>query len=406
MTTFNVGRKTEYNYATRQHTDIGDLATEERPYETADQKKHLEQMLKSPVEACSRLKEPVLRLGGRHQLVEAISLAHNYHYPLVLDPDVIWLTIAQGLANHINNNAEKLRKRFVAHEGKKKIILQRDSFCRGSPENDWMGAFAEFSTKIKESIGEHNHSMIVADFSTSGPVERAASEVILMDAMKSYFRYGMMTMCGIPNVTLDGKVEDWERILDKVNQWEVAGPAPPGMPMLDSMVPPPSLDLEWWTDSLKTILRQFISAAKGNPDRDFWNNIYQESGGSGVPRVGGWTSWIFPYIGKEAKERNKFIGQLTKGWDGVGDDQFPSSLAKVPFEWNFNGTTFDYEFVAGLTGVTQALPDRPVTLKTSGQPAPAYSVRPLVGWAVRETPKGEVNKKGSVFDTNMEYMDE
>lgn len=63
------------------------------------------------------------------------------HYPLVLDPDVIWLTIAQGLANHINVNAEKLRRRFVAHDGKKKIIVRRDSFLRGSPENDWPGAF-------------------------------------------------------------------------------------------------------------------------------------------------------------------------------------------------------------------------------------------------------------------------
>jgi hypothetical protein len=406
MSTFLVGRNTSYNYSTRQLIDEGDLAVEECPFKTIDQKKLLEQTLKSPVEACSRLKEPVLQVGSRHQLFEAVALAHNYHFPLVLDPDVVWLTIAQGLANHINNNAEKLRKRFVAHEGKKKIIIQRDAFAHGSPENDWPGAFAEFSSKIKESIGEHNHSLIVADFSTTGPIERAASEVVLMDAMKSYFRYGMMTMCGIPSVSLDGKVEDWERILDKVNQWEVAGPPPPGMQTLDSMVPPPALDLEWWTDSLKVILRQFINAAKGNPDRAFWNDIYQESGGSGVPRVGGWISWMFPYIGPGADEKNEFIGKTTNGRQGVDDDQIPSSLSKVPFEWNYNGTTFDYDLVAGLTGTTQALPDKPVMMKTGGQPAPAYSVRPLVGWAVRPTPKNEVNKKGSVFDNIDPYMDE
>jgi len=396
VTTFMVGQN---------HRGGGDIAVCDQPRKTVDQKTLLESMLKSPVESCSRLKDPVVDVGARHQLLEAVSLAHDQHYPLVLDPDVIWLTIAQGLANHINNNAEKLRRRFVAHDGKKKVIIRRDSFVRGSPENDWQGAFSEFSDKIKASLGEHNHAMIVADFSTTGPIERAASEVILMDAMKSYFRYGMMTLCGIPSVTLDGTVADWEMVLDKVNQWDVAGPPPPGLGLLDAMAAP-NLDLEWWTDHLKVVLRQFIEAAKGNPDRQFWNNIYQEFGGSGAPTVGGWLTWLFPYIGTEANKKNPHVGKLSNGWGGISDDQFPSSLSKVPFEWLYREANYDYDFVAGLTGVAQSRPEKPIAMKTGGQPVPDFAVRPVAGWAIRETPAGEVKRKGSIWADDSEFMSE
>lgn len=376
----------------------------DEPWKTVDQKALLEALLKSPVEACSRLKDPVLEVGTRHQLFEAVRLAHNYHYPLVLDPDSIWLTIAQGLANHITENGERLRRRFVAHDGKKKIIIHRDSFSRGSPDNDWPGAFAEFSAAIKESIGEHNHSMIVADFSTTGPVERAASEVVLMDAMKSYFRYGVMTCCGIPTITLDGTVQDWERILDKVNQWEVAGPPPPGLGTLDAMVTP-DLGLEWWTDHLKPILRQFIEAAKGNVDRDWWNNIFNQFGGSGPPTMTGWLGNFFPYLTSGGKlYRNDRIGTDRCSYS---DDELPSSLSKAPFEWAIDGSNFDYEFVAGLTGVAQSLPGKPFLTKTGGKPVQDFAIRPVAGWAVRETPKGEVTRKGSIWDDpSNRYMDE
>lgn len=397
-----------YDYGSRKQRDLGELSVTEKPWKTLDQKALLEKVLQSPVEASSRLKDPVLAIGARHQLYEAVSLAHNRHYPLVLDPDTIWLTVAQGLANHINNNAEKLRRRFVAHDGKKKVIIYRDEFIRGSPANDWPGAFAEFSSKIKESIGDHNHKLIVADFSTTGPIERAASEVVLMDAMKSFFAYGVGTLCGIPTITLDGKVEDWEKLLDKVNQWEVAGPPPPGLNNpLDQMVIP-DLGLEWWTDSLKTVLKQFINAAKGSVDREFWNNIYEEGGGSGGPYIGGWLTWLFPYIGAEANKKNPHIGKIENGMmRGMGPEEFPSSLSKTPFEWNIHGDNQDYEFVAGLTGVTQATPDKPLQMKTSGEKAPDFSVRPLAGWAVRKTPTGEVKRRGSVWDNpDTEYMDD
>eukprot|EP00463_Aulacantha_scolymantha_P001046 TRINITY_DN1729_c0_g1_i1.p2 TRINITY_DN1729_c0_g1~~TRINITY_DN1729_c0_g1_i1.p2 ORF type:complete len:83 (-),score=13.11 TRINITY_DN1729_c0_g1_i1:525-773(-) len=51
--------------------------------------------------------------------VKSVHMAFFGHHPLILSPDIIWQTIAQGLANHVDQNAEELRSKFVSHEGKK-----------------------------------------------------------------------------------------------------------------------------------------------------------------------------------------------------------------------------------------------------------------------------------------------
>ena len=126
------------------------------------------------------------------------------HRPIVLSPDMIWLLIAQGFAIHVNEHAEEMRNHFVSHEGKKKLVVRRDGFIKGSLENPWENVFDEFSTHIRREIGKTNHELIVSQFSTTGVIEKAVNEVVLMDSMKAYFKYIVYTRCGIPEVRLEG----------------------------------------------------------------------------------------------------------------------------------------------------------------------------------------------------------
>jgi len=125
--------------------------------------------------------------GAASPFMMTVHTAYCYHLPLLLSPDVIWNLIAQSVANHVNENSKALRTKFVKHEEKATLLIRRDEFVLGSPSNDWEGCFDEFSAKIKSHIGEENHSMIVADFSTTTSVEKACSEIVLMEAMKSFF---------------------------------------------------------------------------------------------------------------------------------------------------------------------------------------------------------------------------
>ncbi len=56
----------------------------------------------------------------------------------------------------------------------------------------------------KHPLEGYRRLVFVCDFSTTGPIERAASEIVLMDAMQSYFDYVLQWICGTPEVTLLG----------------------------------------------------------------------------------------------------------------------------------------------------------------------------------------------------------
>lgn len=67
--------------------------------------------------------------------------------------------------------------------------------------------FPEFADKIGSFIGQDKQHLIESDFSTTGPVEKVVSQIVLMDAMKSYFKYVMVCGCGIPYIELIGTME-------------------------------------------------------------------------------------------------------------------------------------------------------------------------------------------------------
>ncbi len=308
-------------------------------------------------EACSSYRGRLLATSGAHPLFAAAHLAFARHRPLVLTPDVIWLTIASGFATHVQQNAEKLRRHFVQHEGQVTLQVRRDDFVKGSPENPWSEVFAEFSEQIAAHIGDETHRGLRADFSTTGPVERAASNVLLMASVQSYLKYELMTLCGIPEITLKGEVDDWKRL-----QAQVAGLA--------------RFDLEWWTAPLARITAELVSAAEGRPSPSFWDSLYKFQDGSGGPYITGWIAWFLPYIerwdfSKDWKNpsaslvRNPDLGQIGT----ITESDLPAGLSAVPFLWTYLGESLEYELLAGLVGVRED-PD-------------SLAVEPVAGWAVR-----------------------
>ena len=197
------------------------------------------------VEACSSLPDnAVLLFDKNNMLARAVHAAFYEHHPLRLSPDVIWLTIVQGFANHVNQNAEELRSLFVSFEGKEEIVVSRPEFVKGSPNNDWMGVFPEFSAKIEGYIGSKTRQMLECTFSTTTILEKTVSHIVLMDSVKAYFKYVAVCGCGIPYIELSGTSEDWQSIRNRVVEFE-------------------KFDLAWWVQELLPILDQFVLASKG-----------------------------------------------------------------------------------------------------------------------------------------------
>ena len=303
--------------------------------------------------------------------VGAVHTAYDNHYPLVLSPDHIWMCIVQGFATHVNQNAENLRNLFVEHEGKKTIIVRRDDFVKGSPHNPWPEVFSEFSVQIRSHIGEKTHDLLTPTFTTTGPVEKAAAEIVLMDAFKEYFSYRLRTLCGIPEITLEGTVDDWKQLRERA-----LGLA--------------QFDLQWWIDPLKPILDQFVAAVEGHIDKSFWSSIYKQTGGSGGPFISGWIVTLFPYMDTQ---RNHWLKYSWHNWKsrmtesqfghGATTDSFPPGVTTTPFVWEYLREEFKMHFYAGFIGASQD----PVTL----------SIHPEIGWAIVSDEELEKVKKPPPF---------
>lgn len=305
----------------------------------------------SGVESCSDYHTSIVKDVRYHPLLAAVFLAYSQHRPLVLSPDAVWLTIAQGVAQHMVIHGERLRPRFVDHQGKLDLIFECN-WIEGSPENPWPDAFASWSGQIREHVGAKVHDTLMCDFSTTGPVERAVSDIVIMDVFERYFHYIAMCICGIPSVSLEGTPDDWQRLANKAARLEM-------------------FELEWWLKHLLPICEQFVRASRGDVDVEHWRGICKRHEAYGGDIINGWVAKLFPYVRAFAGGPCNVRNPIFQTGAGIQSDMAPRGLSRVPFTWRNQTTGLEkpMEAIGGHVGIAQD----PQTM----------ALRPHVGWAVR-----------------------
>ena len=295
---------------------------------------------------------------GYHSFFDGMYNAYADHRPFVLSPDMIWLLICQGFAQHVNANAEELRHHFVSFPGKTTLVVADSVVNLNSPADEWEKVFPEFTRQIGENTGKELIDILTADFSTTTPVEKVASEITIMEAMKSYFEFvKIYTTCGIPEITLEGTPDDWQKALDKARKLA-------------------KYNLGWWINELEPLLEEFVKASQGKVDTEFWRNMfkYHSEIRYGTPTIiDGWIVKFFPYD-KNAKRNN--LKEL------IGSNSLPEEIVKVDLKYidlNPNGQTVEtpLELWAGFIGLHQNMDN--------------YTLTPVIGWMIG---KKNVNSLG------------
>jgi len=357
--------------------------------------------------------EELIEGSHPHGFIAAAISAFANHYPLALRPQHFWLMILQAIATHVELNAEELRSKWVAHEGKKELRVWRNHFRLGLP-NDWAGVIDNPEDGFLAQIGRNVVEGVMQDlqpaFGGTTADERIASAITVMDATKSFFSFKVMTYCGFPSVTLEGSLDDWralrahaEALVMKRCSAEFA---------------------KKWCAALLPLLDKFVAEyeaghgpggldGEGGPlvlrlaDEAFWNSMVKRGGtrGSGARTwFSGWINILFPYIeqrpnpwcvpyspsnayvqeGREGRvppARSRYSrptyepGHYGPGEYGPECADFPKGLAEAPVTWDYFGVELPLKFRAGFVGATQD----PET----------KTVSPRVGWyIVREAGSG------------------
>lgn len=289
---------------------------------------------------------------GSQSFFEGMYHAYAEHRPFVLSPDMIWLLISQGFAQHINANSEKLRNMFVDFEGEKtlQVIVQEDLL---GEKADWESLFDGFSAQIADNVGMDLVNTLTADFTTTTTTTKIASQITIMDAMESYFEYeAIYSGCGIPEITLLGTTEDWQKVYDKTCELN-------------------SYKLGWWIKEIKPLLREFVRASKGKIDNGFWMNMFrchtlEEYGRPKI--VDGWIVKFFPY--DKYGKRNK-LNYISVNWN-----KLPDEMVKVDMKYIITDGSETVlsetmlELWAGFVGLEQN--------------SETFALKPVIDWMVKE----------------------
>ena len=114
---------------------------------------------------------------------------------------------AYNFSEYVNINSEKLRKKFVNFEGKKKLIcIKVGSIKDVNKYKDDL--IKEFCDKITENIGKEITDILTPNFSTSTNETIIAGKASIMSTFKMFFDfYFGMASCGIPYIILEGNLK-------------------------------------------------------------------------------------------------------------------------------------------------------------------------------------------------------
>lgn len=319
--------------------------------------RHVLDRVEEPVLACSGYNSDVVAGTVSHAFINAIHTAYARHLPLILSPDMVWITILQGLALHVHLHAEELRPILVQHSGRKEIQISMELDAH-SPESAWDDAINAFASAL---CGEsHGSAALLSDFSTTGPIEKLVSQVCLLDVFESYYEYILLSGCGFPEITLTGTADDWSNLRRKIDLLE-------------------RFQIDFWLPHLRRVADIFCDAAQGRVDVETWKGMYKLPDAYGGDLINGWIVKLIPYVQNKLSGNWDLINPVLtddgsvehRGEIGVRSDTLPAGMSLVPFRCvdRRKGDCALMEMIGGFVGIEQD--------QTTG------AVKPKIGWAVR-----------------------
>ena len=287
--------------------------------------------------------------------VSSVYYAYADHRPLALSPDDIWNVIAQGIGIHLDHNIDEYGKKLLKEDYQKELYVRNDEMLNMTSKA-WGESINNISNQLKRQCKTSSYNYFVEEFTTTTSTIKTVYRINLMYTYKKKFSYSGGSGCGIPTITLNGSIEDWQKIYDNLEKLDHYG-------------------MGFWKEELKPILKEFINAYKGDVNKEFWQGMFKEHMAYGVHNLSGWIIKFFPYIKYKdyssekdiddewMVELNYKINPYLKGeryWvSDLNMSTIPSGLTKVDFRWDIlNGKgkvieVRDMNLYGGFVGVHQ-----------------------------------------------------
>ena len=283
----------------------------------AEDRRHVKDMLPfdGPIDMA-------MKGAGDYGLFTAVYECYNNHWGLKTVPDDWWYTIIRTVAMAIDHHSkeEEVRKYFVNHEGKKRLVVYGFEPKR---------FFKEMTDLIQSNIKVENYvDTIRSNFSTSTETHRISSEITIMSSMQEYFEYVSCARCGIPFVELEGTEDDWVKLQSKLGDLKKI------LEPIHSFI---GLTEEWWA-KVDGICDKLIETYRGDGDKEWWGKIF--------------TAKHFFGSGSNASYDGWFLRDLLHISGSICSfNRIPSGLVSVPLTFKNNDGEYPGAIVSGIAGI-------------------------------------------------------
>lgn len=370
-----------------QKFKLCDVSKAESPLLSVNQSYHLKTLYGPFVEAHGQSDKQFIPTNI-HPFIYAAHKAYAEHRPLTISPDGIWLLISQGALSHLAAHSKEYKEFSASIQNNKMLILDDPAFTSNS-KSEWPKLINFFTKKLQSNSSKLVASHYAPSFSTTDINVKNAFKVCQLSTRSEQFQFGLFSLCGIPEILLEGNTADWQKISSKLQQLNQIG-------------------MKDWVDHLKPIIEEFIAASQGKVDKSFWNSFYKFNNECGDASVSGWILNFFPYAANgnmrhfvQAKSSDilKYIP------DSDPNMSFTSGRNYLPFVWKHEGQSSKMRIEAGFMGVSQD----PQTLALKAEINWAVIKRPADGhisiWQQNVVREGSISKKKLSAAYSATYID-
>ncbi|QIW99860.1 hypothetical protein AMS68_005378 [Peltaster fructicola] len=398
---------------------------------TKEKHKILREACRAERNNCKELIQSSFDKGLEHEilpvsngLVYTLRWAYSNHNHVVLRPDDFWNAIVTQFSFYVNAHAEELRGQFVAHEGKKELVVNYEGSTRYTV--DWTDFTMRITHLLQENILDAElREWVLPAFSTTTSNDVAVASVVMMASMQKYFEYTGHMTCGLPSITLLGEKSDYELIYRRIEKLSTWGAEPTKFRNL-----------------LRPVFKRLIESFD-DPTSDatihFWSRVFKlHAYWSDSPEYSGWiTAFCFwDEDGKclywepakhptsetsegpvndptseepedEAKPRALYLDGVR--YHKIDSDDVPSAVCSVPVKIIDNGPTYQAMMVAGSVGIACTSSGQTVVdeswvngKKEKRSLVGLDTMQPQTGWFLFEREQGasRVQRKAGEYDSD------
>ncbi len=270
--------------------------------------------------------------------------AHNAfekHANLSISPEVFWYAIVHEVAILVKSKPGTYGHLFTKNPSEVVMLTVRDdNLVYGSDSNDWGETISKFEGLLRQNMENEIVDLFLPQFSTSSEESDIATLVSFMDTVSKYYKFSVLTLCGIPNVQINGTLQDWQLLVKSTEK--VSGLFP---------------ELYGYFEDLIPVLKNITATlSETEIDLKFWKSIYKVNSQSGGDRASGWLTALSAYtVNPETKLfqlKPKFDWKsINESDSGFKIEHFPAHFSTVPFIWDYLGNKINMKFFAGIIGV-------------------------------------------------------